>query len=199
MKNNRPSWPLYIDRLALEGEGVGRFAQGEMKGKVAFIPYVLPGEDVDVQLLVDKKDFARGMPTRVVRGSPSRTKPRCPLHFQPGGLPRWCGGCDWQHMTTAFQKLSKSQMLQETLLRMGGLVSVSMNPLLAGKNDWRYRNKVQVPFQVRGRALLAGFFAPGSHDIVNFDDCVIQPEVSINIVRTVKSLIEKYQDRKSVV
>jgi 23S rRNA (uracil1939-C5)-methyltransferase len=57
---------------------------------------------------------------------------------------------------------------------------------ISSPQEWRYRNKVQVPFGKSGRYVVAGFYAPGSHDIVEFDDCPIQPTFSVDIVRYVK-------------
>ncbi len=181
---------LHIDRLALEGDGVARLTVGPAAGKVAFVPYALPGEDIRAFPLSTKKDFSRWLPVSIERASPSRVKPRCSLHFQPG-KERWCGGCDWQHLSIPFQRSSKIQLLAETLTRLGGVANPPMKGMLSGPSDWRYRNKVQVPFQKRGPQLLAGFFAPGSHTVIDFDDCPIQPDLSVQIVRAVKSLAQE--------
>jgi 23S rRNA (uracil1939-C5)-methyltransferase len=179
---------INIDRLALEGDGVGRIGT-----KVAFVPYGLPQETVDGILIEEKKNFARYLPSRVIKPNPERANPRCRYHFSPGQKSAWCGGCDWQHLTEALQKKSKRDLVVETLIRLGGIPNPVVEDTLMSQNPWRYRNKVQVPFQSRNGKTVAGFFAPQSHDIVEFDDCLVQPELSVDIVRTIKSLAEKFR------
>ena len=38
---------------------------------------------------------------------------------------------------------------------------------------------MQVPFAPRGTRIISGFFHPGTHDIVPFDDCPVQSELSM--------------------
>ena len=173
---------IKIDRLALDGDGIGRLANGQ----AAFVPYTLPGEVVKAHVFVQKKNHSRWIPEKVIQASPSRIDPKCPLHFKPSKGRPPCGGCDWQHMTTALQETSKRQLVIETLERLGGIPNPPVHPIIKSPTDWRYRNKVQVPFGREGKMVVAGFFVPGSHDIVDFDDCLIQPTPSVEIVRFVK-------------
>ncbi len=176
-----------IDRLALEGDGVGR-----QDGKVAFVPYGLPGETVEGKILEQKKNFSRILPTRVVQPNKERVNPPCPYHFQPGKT-MWCGGCDWQHLSHNLQKKSKRDLVVETLVRLGGVPNPPVEETLTVGEPWRYRNKVQIPFQKRHGKTVAGFFAPQSHEIVEFDDCIVQPELSVQIFKTVKALADKFR------
>ncbi len=178
---------MHIDRLALDGDGVARLnGPGKHAGEVAFVPYTVPGEDIRGRLLYQKKNHSRWVPMAILKASPNRIHPRCPYHFQPGRMDAWCGGCNWQHMPTDFQLTQKAQLVKETLERLGGFPNPPMNAPIASPLEWRYRNKVQVPFgRIRGRTV-AGFFAPGSHAIVEFQDCPVQPTPSVDIVRFVR-------------
>lgn len=57
---------------------------------------------------------------------------------------------------------------------------------------WRYRNKAQVPIGVRGDLnegeLIGGFYAQGSHRIIDMNECLIQDERNDEIVRIVKQI-----------
>ncbi len=173
---------LRIDRLALDGDGIGRLQNGQ----AAFVPYTLPGEKIEARVFVQKKNHSRMIPVKVLEPSAARVTPKCPLHFRPSAGKAPCGGCDWQHMPTATQELSKRQLVIETMERLGGVQNPPVHPIIKSPKDWRYRNKVQVPFGRDGKYVIAGFFAPGSHQIVDFNDCPIQPEPSVEIVRFVK-------------
>lgn len=175
--------------MALDGDGVGRLADGQ----TAFVPYTLPGEVVSAQPLFRKKNHSRWLPESLLSPSKDRVKPECRYHFQMGKAAPACGGCDWQHMGVTTQRTSKRQLVIETLTRLGGIPNPPVAETISSPEPWRYRNKVQVPFGQRGKRVVAGFFAPGSHDIVEFDDCLIQPSPSVEIVRYVKEQANQLQ------
>jgi 23S rRNA (uracil1939-C5)-methyltransferase len=178
-----------VDRLALEGDGVGRLqSAGPNSGQVVFAPYSLPGEKIEGRLLFSKKNHARYLPVKIQTPSASRQQPPCPYHFTPSAKGPWCGGCNWQHMDIQTQRQSKHELVRETLVRMGGIPNPPMSSLLSVDAPWRYRNKVQVPFGVQNQKIVAGFFSPGTHSIVDFEDCLIQPERSVAIVHAVKKI-----------
>lgn len=154
---------------------------------MAFVRYSLPGEIVSARLLEKKKTYSRWLPTDIRRASSDRVDPPCPYHFKPSREKPWCGGCDWQHIAIGRQREAKRQFIVESLERIGGISDPAVAPTVASPEPWRYRNKVQVPFGGRPGHVRAGFYAPGSHEIVEFDDCLVQPEIGVRIVKTVKA------------
>ena len=89
MKNTRSEIKLkpgdkltvHIDRLAIGGRGVARH-----EGLVIFVSDTAPDEDVEIQLTFVKKNFAEAKLLSIVKASPHRRKPPCPV----AGI---CGGC----------------------------------------------------------------------------------------------------------
>ncbi|QGG57840.1 23S rRNA (uracil(1939)-C(5))-methyltransferase RlmD [Paenibacillus sp. B01] len=75
----------------------------------------------------------------------------------------------------------------------GGIV---VHPTIGMDEPWRYRNKAQVPIGMamadleNGAAgsLIGGFYARGSHRIVDMDACLIQHEHNDEAVRQVKAI-----------
>lgn len=61
-------------------------------------------------------------------------------------------------------------------------------PTLGMDEPWRYRNKAQVPIGVTEGGLVGGFYARGSHRIIDMETCLIQHEDNDKVVATVKSL-----------
>jgi 23S rRNA (uracil1939-C5)-methyltransferase len=135
------------DDMAHGGEAVGRY-----KGKVVFVPYALPGEEVLVEIVEDKKRYARARPVEVISPAPQRVVPRCP-HF---GL---CGGCHWQHIDYAAQLQFKESILRDQLARLGGIKHAPIMPLIGMAQPWCYRNHVQFALTDNGRL---GFVAARS-------------------------------------
>lgn len=65
---------------------------------------------------------------------------------------------------------------------------IVVHPTLGMDNPWRYRNKAQVPIGWQEGGLVGGFYAQGSHQIVDMDQCLIQHERNDEAVRLVKRL-----------
>ena len=62
---------LTIDDMAFGGEGVGR-----IDGFVVFVPFVISGETVLVEITEKKKAFARAKPIQVLEASAERVEQR---------------------------------------------------------------------------------------------------------------------------
>jgi 23S rRNA (uracil1939-C5)-methyltransferase len=68
---------------------------------------------------------------------------------------------------------------------------VLIHPVLGMSDPWRYRNKAQVPFGERQGKVVAGFYSPGSHNIIDMESCVIQHELNDAAIRFVKAQAEE--------
>ncbi len=90
----------------------GGEALGRHEGKAIFVRSGLPGELVRVVVEDDRARFARGRVFEVVESSLDRVRPHCP-HF--GFDPNACGGCQWQHIDYAAQRVKHDRMLSDLL------------------------------------------------------------------------------------
>lgn len=61
-------------------------------------------------------------------------------------------------------------------------------PALGMSEPWRYRNKAQVPMGQEHGRLIGGFYARGSHRIVDMQTCIIQHEDNDQMVEVVKEI-----------
>src|SRR5271170_6693252 len=75
-----------IEKLIYGGEGLAHH-----DGATVFVPFVLPGEQVAVAPVEQKKKFVRARMDKVITPSSERVAAPCP-HFGT------CGGCDYQHI-----------------------------------------------------------------------------------------------------
>lgn len=175
---------LRIDGLAHGGDGVGR-----IDGLAVFVPRVVPGDLVRVRLIDVRKTYARGAVIAVLEPGPGRITPACPVYGP-------CGGCQWQHIDYTCQLSLKTAIVRDALARLGGLAEVPVRNALGAVDPWGYRHKAQFPVGaaegVSGGALLAGCFAPGTHDIVDIDNCLIQHPTSNRVLAAVKRLVPRY-------
>ena len=102
---------LTIEKLIYGGDGLTRLPADEHgRGKTVFLPFVLPGEEVEATVVEAKPGFARAQVHRVLTPSPERVEPGCPYFTR-------CGGCHYQHIDYAAQLRYKSEILRKTLRR----------------------------------------------------------------------------------
>lgn len=122
---------VIIEKLIYGGEGLTHH-----EGATVFVPFVLPGERVDVVPVEQKKKFVRGRVEAILVPSAQRIAARCP-HF---GV---CGGCDYQHIPYEAQLRYKSEILRETLRRLGRIEWAGEITTHASPSPWGYRNRAQ--------------------------------------------------------
>jgi tRNA/tmRNA/rRNA uracil-C5-methylase (TrmA/RlmC/RlmD family) len=153
--------------LDVERPAHGGACVGHHEGEVVFVRHALPGERVRVRVLEVSKRFVRGDAVEIVRASPHRVVPACPV-ARPGG----CGGCDWQHADQPEQLAIKAAVVQEQLRRLAGInrdvvVEAAPNGKLGG---FGWRTRVRFAIDKQGRA---GFRAHRSHQLIAVDHCPI--------------------------
>lgn len=171
---------LSIHGSGHRGEGVGRY-----DGMVVFIPGAVPGDYVRARVIEVKRGYARAALENVLEPSPDRVTPRCLVFEQ-------CGGCQLQHIAYDKQLELKRQQVVDALTRIGGLEGVTVHPTIGMDTPWEYRNKAQFPIGYQAGRVVAGFFAPRSHHIVDIEACDIQHPLGNQLMREVKSLASEY-------
>jgi 23S rRNA (uracil1939-C5)-methyltransferase len=161
-----------------EGEGVGR-----ANGFTLFIPGALPGEKVLAKVLKVKKSYGYAKLLDVIVSIPDRIEAPCAIYTQ-------CGGCQLQHLTYEAQLKWKRQMVVDSLERIGklDLTGIPVHDTIGMDEPWQYRNKAQVPFGMSEKGLVAGFYAKGSHRIIDMNQCLIQNAQNDQVVQLVKEI-----------
>jgi 23S rRNA (uracil1939-C5)-methyltransferase len=150
---------ISIEKLVYGGDGLAH-----ADGNTVFVPYVLPGEKVRASAKSKKKKLIWANLLEVTSPAKQRAQPRCP-HFQT------CGGCHYQHIPTAEQLRLKTEILRETLSRLGGIKWDGAIQTHSAE-PYGYRNRAQ--WAVRNanpRAL--GYFLPESSVITPIDECPV--------------------------
>ncbi len=163
-----------------EGKGIVK-----VNGLPIFVENVMVGEEVDI--LVTKLNKTYGFGSLVERHtiSSERVTPPCPYYES-------CGGCQIQHFSYPEQLRFKQAKVTRLMKQVGVHESV-IAPIIGMKDPYHYRNKVQVPFGMTydGR-VIAGFYAPQSHDIIDMDQCLIENAHADQILATVRQLVNEF-------
>ena len=172
---------LTIDDMAFGGEGVGR-----IDGFVVFVPFVISGETVLVEITEKKKAFARAKPLQVLEASADRVAPRC-AHFGT------CGGCVLQHLDEAKQIEAKARVLTENMARIGHVEPREWFPPIRD-TQWGYRRKGRLSVrwvEKKGKALV-GFREQDPRFVADLSEChTVIPAVGQRVPRLAGDTFEK--------
>lgn len=183
---------------AAEGMSIAKVEGDEPgSGMVVFVPFVVPGDVIDLKVFKKKKNYAEGRAIAIKKPSPKRAELQCP-HF---GV---CGGCKWQNMRYEDQIVYKQKQVKDNLERLGHVDCSSMRPICGSENIFYYRNKLEYTFSTKrwrtneemeaiSKEELAkdpgalGFHAPQLFDkVLNIDHCALQKDPSNAIRLTVR-------------
>lgn len=146
---------LEITSLAHGGCGVGR-----VDGQVWFVPYGLPGDTLQVTEKRRSRGIVWGRIEAIASPSPHRTGPSCPVFGA-------CGACTWLHFAYPAQLEWKEQIVLDTLKRLGGVVPSESSTVEDPALRLGYRTRAEF----HGDGWKRGFYAEGSHDIVDIAQC----------------------------
>ncbi len=183
-----------ITAVAAEGKSLAR-----VDGQVVFVPYVVPGDVVDLQVKKKAHGFMEAVAIGFHERSPLRAEPFCP-HF---GV---CGGCKWQCLTYTEQLKAKQQQVEDALRRIGKIELPPIDPILGSARTREYRNKLEFGFsdkrwlteeEVRsprtfaseGERSAVGFHIAGAFDkILDIRECHLMDDINNRI----RNAIRKY-------
>ncbi len=176
-RKNKPL-PLYKDieitGIAAEGRAIAR-----VDDLVMFVPFVVPGDVVDIQVTRRKNKYCEGVATTVSRKSDMREEPFC-KYF---GV---CGGCRWQNLKYSEQLRWKQQIVSDALHRIGKVELPEFRPIIGNGTTREFRNKLEFGFSnkrwltreeiaadtVYDNMNAAGFHVPGAFDkIIDIENC----------------------------
>ena len=129
---------LEIMDLTEEGQGVGK-----KDGLVFFVKDSVMGDVVEARILKVKKNYAYAKVEELLKPSPYRIAPLCPVAGK-------CGGCQLQHLSYEKELAWKEDRIAQSLIRIAGIPEEEVRKrgegILGGKTE-RYRNKAQYPVQ----------------------------------------------------
>lgn len=178
-----------ITDVAAEGKALVR-----INDLVVFVPFVVPGDVVDLKILKKKHSYAEAVAVKFHSLSPVRAVPFCE-HF---GI---CGGCKWQNLPYEEQLRYKQKQVADCLTRIAKVNLPEISPILGSEETMHYRNKLEYSFSnmrwLTTEELAAldapdntadrkqpglGFHIPGAFDkVLHINSCKLQDEVSDRI------------------
>lgn len=170
---------ITIDGITHRGEGVAR-----INNKAVFIPFAIPGETVNVDIISENKRFSRAVIKSIEKVSKERVEPLCP-HFYT------CGGCVYQHVSYEKQLRLKQRVVEDSIRRIGK-INTQVNPVIGMDYPWRYRNKVTWHvFKDSEGYYQLGFYRYDTNKLFPVHTCKLIPEKIENISSKLQKFLNK--------
>lgn len=180
---------ITITDVAAEGKALAK-----VNDLVVFVPYVVPGDVVDLQVKRKKNHYAEAVAVKFHEYSPVRAVPFC-QHY---GI---CGGCKWQCLPYTEQIKYKQKQVTDNLTRIGKIELPEISPIIGSEKTEFYRNKLEFTFSNKrwlteeevkedvkyDQMNAVGFHIPGAFDkVLAIEKCWLQDDISNQIRNTIR-------------
>ena len=178
-----------ITDVAAEGKALAK-----VNDLVVFVPYVVPGDVVDLQVKRKKNHYAEAVAVKFHEYSPVRAVPFC-QHY---GV---CGGCKWQCLPYTEQIKYKQKQVTDNLTRIGKIELPEISPIMGSEKTEFYRNKLEFTFSNKrwlteeevkedvkyDQMNAVGFHIPNAFDkVLAIEKCWLQDDISNRIRNAVR-------------
>jgi 23S rRNA (uracil1939-C5)-methyltransferase len=179
---------LDISGMNSSGQGVSK-----IDGLTIFVAGAITGEKIDAKVTELKKNYCIGKINKIIKPSPYRTVPFCEVFDN-------CGGCSLQHISYDYQLEYKTGKVRDEVERISGIKGIKVNEIIGMENPLNYRNRAEyfinnpVGSAVGGSGsepgseFGIGFYARGSHEVVEHKTCHICTAESNEIKNYFKEL-----------
>ncbi len=170
-----------IEKFSNLGTGIAK-----VEGQIVFVENACPEDVVKIKITKVNKNYASAKTLEVITPSPNRTEPFCPMQ-------KVCGACQMQFIDYDYQLKLKKQIVEDAM-RIIGHIDTPVNDPIASPEIKNYRHKIQYPVSQTKNSgrIIAGYFKPQSHEIVNIKYCPIQPEICDEIIEFIRENAPKF-------
>ena len=193
MARKKKELPL-LEKITIMDVAAEGKALAKVNDLVVFVPYVVPGDVVDLQVKRKKNHYAEAVAVKFHEYSPVRAVPFC-QHY---GV---CGGCKWQCLPYAEQIKYKQKQVADNLTRIGKIELPEILPILGSEKTEFYRNKLEFTFSNKrwlteeevkedvkyDQMNAVGFHIPGAFDkVLAIEKCWLQDDISNQIRNAIR-------------
>ena len=167
-----------IEKLSNLGFGIAR-----VDGYVIFVEGACPGDKVKIRVGKKNKNFANAKVIEIIEPSKDRVEPICPMQ-------KVCGACQLQFIDYDAQLKFKKQIVEDS---MGILQDITVLDTVPSPKTKEYRHKIQYPVSETrdSKRILAGYYKPSSHELVNIKYCPIQPSYCDEIIEFIRQTAQE--------
>ena len=198
MARKKKELPL-LERIEITGVAAEGKALARVNDLVVFVPFVVPGDVVDLQVKRKKHSYAEAEAVKFYEYSQERDVPFC-KHY---GV---CGGCKWQCLAYEHQLKYKQQQVSDALKRIGKVELPEIMPILGSEQTREYRNKLEFTFSNKrwltwdevesgtkyDNMNALGFHIPGAFDkVLDIEECALMQGLNNRLRNGIRDFANK--------
>ncbi len=179
-----------IEKLSNLGFGIAK-----LDGYVIFVENACPGDRVKIKVGKKNKNYANATILEIIEPSRDRVSPICPMQ-------KVCGACQLQFIKYEAQLKYKKQIVEDAIYSIFG-GEIQVRDTIPSPKINEYRHKIQYPISEtqESKRILAGYYKPSSHELVNIKYCPIQPAYCDNIIEFIRQKAQEcgisgYKEKK---
>ncbi|MCR5188609.1 MAG: methyltransferase [Treponema sp.] len=146
---------IITEKLVFGGKTLGK-----LDGKNVFVPFAIPGEELEINITESKKDYDNASIVKILKASPYRQDPPCKYYGQ-------CGGCNMMHINPGYQQELRKIILEDIFAQNG--IDIKEKTQVISGPDYNYRAR----FQLND----GGLSVQNSNLIVPIDKCLCAENV----------------------
>lgn len=152
---------IKINKYDNQGRGIGYY-----NNKIVFVSGVLVGEEVEIEILEEKKNYIIARCKNIVKKSDDRIESKCPYYNK-------CGGCSFLHTTIKNEESIKLSSIKDIFNKEK--LDIPNIEFISSDNKNNYRNKISL--KVKDGKF--GYYNSDSHEFISIEKCLLAKE-SIN-------------------
>ncbi|PVX39683.1 23S rRNA m(5)U-1939 methyltransferase [Pasteurella langaaensis DSM 22999] len=186
-KSHHATKSVVAEIVDLDYQGLG---VAKIQGKTWFVENALPSEQVQLQILEEKRQYGLAVAKKILTPSPQRQLPKCEHYGR-------CGGCQSQHIPIEMQREAKQNALFQRLQKLQN--DIEFMPMITGE-QWQYRRRARlsIGFNTKSKTLDIGFRQKRSSNIISITHCdVIEPKLN-NLLPKLAALFAQFSQPKAL-
>ncbi len=171
---------VVIEKMNHQAMGIAK-----INGKVVFVPKVIIGDIVDIDIVKERKKYSIGRVNKIIKKSAKRVDVLCPYYDI-------CGGCS----ISAYTYQDELEYKVNNVIDIFKRNEIDIKPnIIKSDNRYGYRNKITL--QVSNGII--GLYEEDSNKIVDIDKCLLVSDKLNEIIDIIKKNINVNKCSKIVI
>lgn len=162
---------VVIEKMNHQGMGIAK-----VNGKVIFIPKVIIGDIVDIDIVCEYKNYSIGKINKIIKNSSKRVDILCPYYDI-------CGGCNMSSCSYDDELDYKVNNVIDIFRKN----NIDVKPLII-KSDSRYNYRNKITLQVCNGVL--GLYEENSNKLVDIDKCLLVSREVNDVIKIINDNID---------
>lgn len=154
-----------IRDLSHDGRGIGT-----IEGKTIFVENAYPGEEIEVKITKEKKNYLEGELLEIIKKSPDRIEAICQDFYH-------CNGCQYCDYNYKAQLESKQERVKANFKKIAGL-DLEEIKISGMENFYNYRNHIQLKIE-NGKI---GYVDKKNFSVFKPKNCIVAPKNTGKII-----------------